>query len=97
MPTNKKHESLSIAFSSEEDQFTNEFLSGGEAKTVCIDDKKCSILSGKSNANYHFFRNNEAIDKSLPSEHRHFGQCKTECVEIPLLDDAEKACTLLTD
>ena len=66
-PTNETHGDLKITFGSDEDQLTNEVLSGGQVKTICVDNTKCKIVNGKGKANCCFFRDSEAFDIGLVS------------------------------
>ena len=60
-------------------------LSGGQARTICIDQSKCIVIDGQGEANYYFLREREVFDKGVPSEYYYFGLCKTLCTQILFL------------
>jgi len=91
-----KDGNLTLAIGTDDEPGAKEVLSGGQAKSVCIDESKCSVIDGQGDAIYYFLRDNEVFDQGLPSEYLYFGPCKTLCTERPFLADTERGLQIVS-
>ena len=94
--TNERDGDLNISIGTNEAELTNQVLSKGQTKNICIEKSKCTIVDGQGKAHYYFLRDGEVFDKGLSSEYRYFGPCKTKCTNRPALTDTERGQRIVT-